>query len=286
MKGVIFTVTTAILILLSSNVYAEKELTITEECVYLDELTAPNIPHKKVTCGFAPGESKFFPKDVIENYLRREGINAKVLKDVLVTRQGEKLSHDDIIKATEEAYKKAYPDVTVKVEQIRSSREFFAEKTENFSIDVDTSKFGSTYVTINNGIKNFQIYLYVRAYREGYIASERIKTGEVIENKVRKELIEVTNGRSNVVTNISGIIAAKGISQGKPITLDLVQDKPSLSKGETVQLVFDNGVIKIETTGIIEEDAFVGKLIQVRNAVSQKIITAKYIGNGVAVAHF
>ena len=89
-----------------------------------------------------------------------------------------------------------------------------------------------------------------------------------------------------MVTNISGIIAAKGISQGKPITLDLVQDKPSLSKGETVQLVFDNGVIKIETTGIIEEDAFVGKLIQVRNAVSQKIITAKYIGNGVAVAHF
>lgn len=286
MKGVIFTITTIIIALFSSNAYAQKEITISEECVYLDELTAPSVPHAKVTCGFTPGTTKTFTKDIIENHLRRIGINAKVLKDVVVTRQGEKLSVDDIIKKVEEEYKKVYSDITIKVEQVRDSKEFFAEKTENFKVNVDTTKFGSTYITIDNGIKTASLYVYVRAYREAFIANQRIKAGDTIEDKVRTELIDVTNIRGNLVSNLSNVIASKGITQGKPITEDLIQDKPALSKGETVKLVFDNGTIKIETTGVIEEDAFVGKLVQVRNAVSQKVITAKYIGNGVAKAHF
>ncbi len=286
MKGSIIALFATFIVLIATVVYAEKELTINDDCVYLDELTAPSIVHKKVTCGFAPGESKFFPKEVIENYLRREGINAKVLNDVTVTRQGEKLSSDEIISAVTKAYKNTYPEITVKVEQLRTSKEIFATQLENFSIDVDTSKFGSTYATINNGIKNTQIYMYVKAYKEGYISSERIKAGEVVENKVRKELIDITNSRQSLVTDITGIIAAKGIPQGKAITVDLVQDKPALAKGESVKLVFDNGTIKIETMGIVEENAFVGKLVQVRNAVSQKIIMAQYLGNGVAKAQF
>ena len=285
MKG---TVISAVLMLFvfCGFAQAEKEILITEECVYLDELTAPSIPHSKVTCGFMPGESKSFPKEVIENYLRRAGINAKVLKDVTVTREGEKLSSDDIVKAAQEAYKKAYPDVTVSIEQVRSSREIFAEKSDDFQIKIDTSKFGSTYAEIHNGLKKTQIYMYVRAFKDGYVASERIKAGESLEGKTRLESVDITTNRNELVTDMTGLLAAKTIAQGRVITAEQVQKEPALAKGEKVKLVFDNGSIRIETAGVIEENAFVGKPVQVRNITSQQVVTAEYIGNGIVKAYF
>lgn len=266
--------------------HAEKEITITDECVYLDELTAPSIPHSKVTCGFAPGQSKSFPKEVIENYLRRAGINAKVLHDVTVTREGEKLSAEDIIKAAEAAYQEAYPHITVSIEQLRSSREIFAEKSDDFQIKIDTSKFGSTYAEIHNGLKKTQVYMYVRAFRQGYVATERIKAGESIADKVRPEMVDITTSRQEIVTEPDGLIAAKIINQGRTVTVEQVQKEPALAKGEKVKLIFDNGIIRIETIAITEENAFVGKPVQVRNASSQQIVTAEYLGNGVVKAYF
>ncbi len=272
------------LLCVCGSAYAQKEITIAEECVYLDELTAPSIPHTKVTCGFAPGESRSFPKEAIENYLRRSGINARVINDVTVTREGEKLSSEEIVKAAEEAYKRAYPDITVNIEQVRFSRDMYAEKQENFSIKIDTSKFGATYAEVHNGLKKAQVYMYVRAYRQGYVATERIRQGESVAGKVRPEMVDVTTSRQSILTNPEGTIAAKIIAKGRTVTTDQVQERPALAKGETVRLVYDNGLIKIETTGVVEENAFVGRPVQVRNTASQKIITADYIGDGVAKA--
>lgn len=280
----IFRTTIFILFGLYSATYAQTEITITEECVYLDELTAPSVPHSKVTCGFMPGETKNFPKEIIENYLRRAGINARVLNDVVVKREGEKLSSEEIIKAAEEAYKKAYPDITINIEQVRFSHDMFAEKQENFSIKIDTSKFGTTYAEVHNGFKKTQVYMYVRAYRKGYVATERIKPGESLAGKVRPEMVEITMSRQSILLNPDGLVAAKIIAKGKTITADQVREMPALSKGETVRLIYDNGLIKIETVGIAEENAFIGKPVQVRNTTSQKIITAYYIGGGVAKA--
>ncbi len=39
------------LIFSAGYTFAQKHITINEDCVYLDELTASHIPHNKVECG-------------------------------------------------------------------------------------------------------------------------------------------------------------------------------------------------------------------------------------------
>lgn len=276
----------AALVLPASWGYAAKTIEITEECVYLDQLTAPSMPHSKVTCSIAPGESKTFSKESIQNYLARAGIKATVMNDVIVTREGEKLSQEDIVESIENEYKKAYPEITVAVDQIRLAKDVYAEKQSDFKVTIDTSKFGANYAEIDNGIKKAQIYVYIKAFREGYVTTERIRVGESMEGKIRTESIDVTNLKSALVTNPKGLISSKMIGQGRPITEDVTTAMPALKKGQTVTIVYDNGNLKIEATGVIEADAFVGKSVPVRNTASQKVITANYIGGGVVVASF
>ena len=52
------------LLISATYTFAQKQITITEECVYLDELTASHIPHNKVECGFVAGSEKLITKDV------------------------------------------------------------------------------------------------------------------------------------------------------------------------------------------------------------------------------
>lgn len=270
----------------AGSAYAAKTLTITEECVYLDQLTAPSMPNSKVTCGIAPGETKTFSKEAIQNYLARAGIKATVMNDVAVSREGEKLLQEDIVAIIEKEYKKAYPDIKISVDQIRLPKDIYAEKQSDFTVGIDTSKFGANYAEIGNGFKKSQIYVYIKAFRNGYVTTERIRVGENMDGKIREESIDVTNLKSALITNPKGLISSKMIGQGRPVTEDATTAMPALKKGQTVTIVYDNGNLKIEATGIIEADAFVGKAVTVRNIASQKLITANYIGGGVVVASF
>lgn len=285
MKKILYT-TALFAIIFASPVYAAKNVQITEECVYLDEITAPSIPRTKVMCGIAPGESRNFSKDAIVNYLARSGIKATVLNDVTVSRKGEKLSEEEIVSRITSEYEKAYPGIHIKIDQLRLPKEIYAEKESDFSVKIDTSKFGANYAEIHNGLKRSSVYVYIKAFRQGYVSTERIKTGERPESKIRPQLIEVTNLRSSLITDPKGLIAEKMIPQGKPITEDLVSTEPALKKGDKVRIVYDDGNLKIETAGVAETDAFVGKPVQVRNVASQKVITANYAGGGVAIASF
>lgn len=285
MKKILYTIVLSTIIC-TAPAFAAKNVQITEGCVYLDELTAPSIPRTKVMCGIAHGESRNFSKESIVNYLARAGINASVLNDVTVIRKGEKLSEEEIVSRITAEYEKAYPGINIKIDQLRLPKDIYAEKASDFSVKIDTSKFGTNYAEINNGLKRSSLYVYIKAFRQGYVATERIKAGEKTEGKIRPHLIDVTNLRSTLITDPRGLIADKIIGQGKPLTEDTVSSEPALKKGDKIKIVYDDGKLKIETAGVAESDAFVGKPVQVRNVSSQKIITANYIGNGVAIAYF
>ncbi len=275
-----------ILLISVSYTFAQKHITITEECVYLDELTASHIPHNKVECGIKAGSEKLITKEIIQSYLNNAGINGTVLNDVLVARQWEKLSYEKVAEYIETEYKKAYPNMKIVVDQIRIPDNIYDNADIKMNISCDTSKLGGGYAQIKLGNDKYQIYYYVKGFQDAYITTERIKAGDSLENKVKKVNVEVTNLKNSLIDDVHNLASSKAVPAGKVITADIVQARPELKKGEAVKIVVSNGILHIETQGIVEENAMPGRQVLVRNLTSQKVISGSYIGNGIVKADF
>ena len=276
-----------LMLLLSAGfAFAQKYVTITEDCVYLDELTASHIPHNKVECGIKAGSEKFITKDVIQSHLDSAGINGTVLNDVLVSREWEKLSYEKISEYIENEYKTAYPDMKIVVDQLRISDDIYDNPDIKMNISCDTSKLGGGYAQIRLGNNKYQIYYYVKGFKDAYVTTERIKAGDSLAGKVKKVNIEVTNLKNELIDNAESLAASRAVPAGKVITADIVQEKPALKKGEAVKIIVSNGILHIETQGVVEENAMPGKQVLVRNLTSQKVISGSYIGNGIVKADF
>lgn len=269
-----------------SYAFASMEITIDEECVYLDELTASHVPHNKVQCGINAGSKVVISKDIIQQHIDKAGIKGTVRSDVVVYRQWEKLSYDKVAELIKNEYAKDYPDVEITVEQIRIPDNLYDIDNGKLKVSVDTSKLGAAYADIRIENNKYQIYYYVKGYKNAYVTKERVKTGESLAGKVSLEKVDITNLKNDLVVDASSVAAAKNMPAGKILTTDLVSEKPALKKGEAVKIIVSNGILHIETQGIVEENALPGKKVLVRNTASQKLITASYIGNGVVQAEF
>lgn len=284
MKKFLFTI--LILLISAGFVFAQKYVTITEDCVYLDELTASHIPHNKVECGIKAGSEKLITKDIIQSHLDYAGIKGTVLNDVLVARQWEKLSYEKISEYIENEYKKAYPDMKIVVDQLRISEDIYDNPDIKMNISCDTSKLGGGYAQLKLGNSKYQVYYYVKGYKDAYVTTERIKAGDSLAGKVKKVSVEVTNLKNEIIDNAESLAASRAVPAGKVITADIVQEKPALKKGEAVKIIVSNGILHIETQGVVEENAMHGKQVLVRNLTSQKVISGSYIGNGIVKADF
>lgn len=284
MKKFLFTILT--LLISAGFAFAQKYVTITEDCVYLDELTASHIPHNKVECGIKAGSEKLITKDIIQSHLDDAGIKGTVLNDVLVARQWEKLSYEKISEYIENEYKKAYPDMKIVVDQLRISEDIYDNPDIKMNISCDTSKLGGGYAQLKLGNSKYQVYYYVKGYKDAYITTERIKAGDSLAGKVKKVSVEVTNLKNEIIDNAESLAASRAVPAGKLITADIVQEKPALKKGESVKIIVSNGILHIETQGVVEENAMHGKQVLVRNLTSQKVISGSYIGNGIVKADF
>lgn len=277
-----------ILMLLFSAGYsfAYKHITINEDCVYLDELTASHIPHNKVECGIKAGSETLIKKDIIQSHLDKTGIKGTVLNDVIVSRQWEKLSYEKVAEYIEAEYKKTYPDMKIVVDQIRIAENIYDNPNVKMNISCDTSKLGGGYAQIKLDNNKYQIYYYVKGFKDAYVTTERIKAGDSLAGKIKKVSVEVTNLKNELVDNAESLAASRAAPAGKVITADIVQEKPALKKGEAVKIVVSNGILHIETQGVVEEHAMPGKQVLVRNLTSQKVISGSYIGNGIVKADF
>ncbi len=277
---------TTIILFSFSYAFAQKEITINKECVYLDELTASHVPHNKVQCGITAGSKVTISKDIIQQHINEAGINGTVISDVIVFRQWEKLSYDKVAKLIKDEYTKAYPDIEISIEQIRIPDNLYDINDGRLQISCDTTKLGAAYAEARIENSKYQIYYYVKGYKEAYVTKERVKAGENLAGKVTKEKVDVTNIKYELVTDAESMAASRAMPAGKILTTDLVSTRPALKKGEAVKIIVSNGTLHIETQGVVEENAMPGKKVLVRNIASQKVITADYLGNGIVKAEF
>jgi len=85
----------------------------------------------------------------------------------------------------------------------------------------------------------------------------------------------------NAVASLDDVIGkalSVPVRPNMEISRNMLKEVAAVRRGKMVQVVLDAGALKITTSGLAEEDGMEGALVRVRNTSSNKIITARVVG--------
>ncbi len=273
-------------ILLFSPAFAQTDITINTDCAYLQDLLPGEYPRVAVQCGFKPGDTKALPPAVIYTALKRLALPMPELSaSFTVIREGRLLADDELASRLTELYTAAHPDSSLEISSIRMGRDIYVQSGADYEISADTDKLGSATAAIVSGDLRVNFSYTVKMYRQGYVATNRITPSDDLESLCEYTLVDVTNLRTPLLTDIKGMMVKRTTVRGKPITTDMVELKPERVKGDIIRLVYKSNDFKIEISAIAEGNAVKGKTFPVKNPSSGKVFTALYQGNGVATVY-
>lgn len=99
------------------------------------------------------------------------------------------------------------------------------------------------------------------------------------------EVVEVTNpnlvkGYAENIASVSGLVTKRTLLPGRVILVSALREPFAVSRGSTVQLVFDNGSLVIRASGTPLQDAAIGELIRIRNKDSGVIVSGTVMADG------
>jgi len=107
---------------------------------------------------------------------------------------------------------------------------------------------------------------------------EEIQAGQL-------EVVEVTNpnivkGFAENIGEVSGLVTKRTLLPGRVILVSALREPFLVTRGSTVNMVFDNGSIVIRASGTPLQDAAAGELIRIRNKDSGVIVSGTVMGDG------
>ena len=120
--------------------------------------------------------------------------------------------------------------------------------------------------------------------RTAVVPKRIIYPGEEIDASQLEE-VEVTNpnivkGYVDDITAVSGMVSKRTLLPGRVILVSALRQPFAVSRGTTVQLVFDGGALVLRAAGTPLQDASVGELIKVRNKDSGVIVSGTVMADG------
>ena len=272
--------------LISYTLWAE-EIYINGDTLYLENIIGAKIK-EPVLSNLNIGDRVIVPKERIRSILYRMNLLDKYseyIQDYTVIRKGDLLNEDEIKELILANLRKNFPDMEFKVEKISYNNNIYYQDKNALKVNLPKLSFGSTYIDLYNGFKTYSLYAYIRAFKETYVAKSNINNNAPLKGNVGLEKAEVTNNYNNLVKGVDNLITRKSIKKGEPILNQYTKEKPDLKRNSSVRILYKSNYIVVETTGILKEDAFLNKSVKIENPSSKKIISAKYIGNGIAVVN-
>ncbi|MGJ7040800.1 flagella basal body P-ring formation protein FlgA [Shinella sp. BE166] len=107
---------------------------------------------------------------------------------------------------------------------------------------------------------------------------EEIQAGQL-------EVVEVTNpnivkGFAQNVDEVSGLVTKRTLLPGRVILVSALREPFLVSRGTTVQMVFDNGSLVIRASGTPLQDGAAGELIRIRNKDSGVTVSGTVMADG------
>ena len=120
--------------------------------------------------------------------------------------------------------------------------------------------------------------------RMAVVPKRTIYPGEEVQAGQLEE-VEVTNpnivkGYAESIGQVDGLITKRTLLAGRVILVSALREPFAVSRGTTVQLVFDNGSLMLRAAGTPLQDAAVGELIKVRNKDSGVIVSGTVMQDG------
>lgn len=84
----------------------------------------------------------------------------------------------------------------------------------------------------------------------------------------------------SALDDVLGKTIAVSVRPHTQITRTMLKDLKPVKKGKMVQVILDNGAMKMMMSGIAEEDGAEDSVVRIRNVSSNKIIYARVVGHG------
>ena len=122
----------------------------------------------------------------------------------------------------------------------------------------------------------FWVKAEVRVYDQVVVAARPLGRQETLSAKdLRLERREITSRTAQIFTRFDDVVGKQSIRaiQGDDVITASAIERPTLLKrGSPITLVFDSGILRVETQGVAEEGGKMGDLIQVKNSTSGKML--------------
>ncbi|GAB1535826.1 hypothetical protein ADMFC3_14570 [Geovibrio sp. ADMFC3] len=285
MKTALFSLFFLIITAASFSAYAANVITIENECVTVEDVF-PGIGIKdQVFCGLDYGETRKLSVQLATHIINKYNIKAAP-GEAYFNRRGKKIQMSEIEAKIYDRLSQIYPNAEIQIEKIRIQSDIYTDDSGRFSIDISNPRIGGMYGRLNNGFKEVGFTVYVKGFIEVFVTTDRIRKGDLIANNIKVEKVDLSRLRGEPITNPEGLIAVRGLGAGVPLTSEYVSEQPDLPEGAAVRLVYNGSGLHLEARGILQENAFSGSIIKVKNADSGKIVTAKYQGGRTAVVNF
>ena len=109
------------------------------------------------------------------------------------------------------------------------------------------------------------------------ILTRSVKRGETLRDTdvvVRQIRVNRPGVYASRVPEITGRSLRKNLSQGEPITLNLIADMPIIERGKSVTIIVQSGGLTVKAKGEALEDGSLGDSVKVRNLASKTVLTA------------
>ncbi|MGE4318872.1 MAG: flagellar basal body P-ring formation chaperone FlgA [Deferribacterales bacterium] len=251
-------------------------LLIDSECVTLRDIFPAIGINDDIFCGLDYGQEKIINRQMSLYIINKYGIRGAQPGEVTFKRRGYLITEDRLKEDLKNQLAVMYPEMDVEVDTVRMSREFYTAEDQKYTIDIPVQRFGNISVTLDNGFKKSNYSVSITAFKDLYVTTAPVKKGEEIADKVALFRTDLSKVHGDPITSPQGFVARQNISSARPVTTSVVERKPDAMKDTSVTIVYKSNGLEIFASGVLQEDAYEGKIVRVENTASGKIIRGEY----------
>ena len=137
---------------------------------------------------------------------------------------------------------------------------------------------------------NWQEGVRCELWKEAYVATQRIDRGSVLnEAYVAVRPVDTLNLHQSPVeigAELTDHLAARGVKAGEPLYWRDLRERPLIERNAIVDVVAQEGMMKITLKARALEDGVKGQIIRIRNLQSYNDIQAEVVGVNRARVYF
>ncbi|MBF0278180.1 MAG: flagellar basal body P-ring formation protein FlgA [SAR324 cluster bacterium] len=127
-------------------------------------------------------------------------------------------------------------------------------------------------------IKKVPIRVYVKIYKDVYVAKDTIKRDHLIQDadltKIRKNVDRLPTNYVLDKSTLVGKIAKRSINPNEVLHKNTVTTAPIINSGDQVMIVYETPNLRLTAPGIAMHKGRLGERISVRNTVSKALLQA------------